>query len=202
MESQDRNFLSAKVLLVVAISCAALAAAYGGSYAQFAHGASGVELGPLAASPSPTPVATPSLLMEGRGQISPSTKPCTSTSCPGTFTAMLSGRPFGKSDLVLNLSVDRTADAFTGCRRVTATGSLKSNGFTVNFVGQLCAPGVGYLLSGAVQIYTATGATDTAATGTLVAFGGTNTPPNPVPSSGPSLVTLIGASGKIPVLIP
>jgi hypothetical protein len=42
----------------------------------------------------------------------------------------------------------------------------------------------------------------TVVSGTLVAFGGTNIPPNPVPNSGPSLVSIIGASGKIPLFIP
>lgn len=118
------------------------------------------------------------------------------------FTAKLSGRPFGKADLALNLAVNLTADPFTGCSQVTGTGGINNNAYRVNLIGQLCAPGIGYLLSGSVQIYAAGAAISTAAAGTIVAFGGTNTPPDPIPSSGPSVVSIVGASGKIPLLIP
>ena len=86
--------------------------------------------------------------------------------------------------------------------RVTSTGGININAYTVNLVGQVCEPAVGYILSGSIQIYAPTAASSTAAIGTLIAFGGTNIPPDPVPNSGPSLVSIIGASGKIPVLLP
>jgi len=85
---------------------------------------------------------------------------------------------------------------------VTGTGAINDNAYTVNLVGQLCAPGIGYTLSGTVHIYSVAAASGTAAIGTLLAFGGTNLPPNPVPNSGPSLISLIGASGRIPLLLP
>ena len=183
------------------MGCLALVASYASSLAQSSQQASGAERSSFSVNPTPTPIASPTLLMEGVGQIAPSTTPCTSTSCSGTFTATLSGRPFGKANFILNLSVNPTADAFTGCNEVIGTGGINNN---VNLVGQLCAPGVegvGYVLSGSVQIFS-TAANGTAASGTLVAFGGTNVPSNPVPRSAQDLVSIIGASGKIPVLIP
>jgi hypothetical protein len=144
----------------------------------------------------------PSLLLEGRGQIAPSSPECTGGTCAGTFTATLSGRPFGKTTLALNLSVDQTRDAFTGCNEVLGTGGINGNAYMVRLVGQLCTPGVGYTLSGTVQIYSPAATSSIAAVGTLLAFGGTNIPPNPIPSSGPSLVSIIGASGTIPLLLP
>jgi hypothetical protein len=148
------------------------------------------------------PVATPSLLLEGKGHITPSSPECTGDICTGTFTAMLSGRPFGQADLALNLSVNRTGDQITGCNQLVGRGGINNDAYIVILIGQLCAPGIGYTLSGTVQIYVPAVASSTAAVGTLLAFGGTNIPPNPIPNSGPSLVSILGASGTIPVLIP
>ena len=75
---------------------------------------------------------------------------------------------------------------------MNGTGGINNNAYIANLFGQLCAPGVGYILSGSVQIYAQTAAAGTAASGTLVAFGGTDIPPNPVPNSGPSLVSIVG----------
>ena len=164
--------------------------------------------GALASSPSvfanatPPPAPLPSLLMGGTGQITPSTNQCVSATCTGTFTATLTGRPFGKIELTLNLSVDAAADAFTGCHQVTGVSGLTANAYNVNLVGQLCTPGIGYSLSGTVEIYSAGAAIGTGAVGTLLAFGGTNIPPDPIPNSGPSVVSIVGASGTIPLLLP
>ena len=149
-----------------------------------------------------TPVAAPSLLLEGKGHITPSSPECTGNICTGTFTAMLSGRPFGQADLTLNLSVNPTGDQFTGCKQLVGRGGLNNDTYIVTLIGQLCTPGIGYTLSGTVQIYALAPASSTAAVGTLLAFGGTNIPPNPIPNSGPSLVSILGASGTIPLLLP
>jgi len=202
MKTNGSILLGAKLMVRVAICCLALVASHGASFAQSPQDDSSVERRSLCGNAIAAPAAIPTLLMEGKGQIAQSSNPCTSKSCSGTFTATLSGRPFGKADLTLNLSVNPTADAFTGCNQVTGTGGINVNAYTVNLVGQVCAPGVGYILSGSIQIYAPTAASSTAAIGTLIAFGGTNIPPDPVPNSGPSLVSIIGASGKIPVLLP
>jgi hypothetical protein len=155
------------------------------------------------ASPIPTAVTTPSLLLEGKGQIAPSGT-CTSTSCPGTFTATLTGVPVAEVVLRLNLEVNPTADEFTGCHQVTGTGEINNNACTINLVGQVCTPGIGYTLSGTVQIYgpAHSDGNSSSSVGTLLAFGGTSVPPNPVPSSSSSLVNLIGSSGQIPLFLP
>ncbi len=199
MKTSER--LAAKLVIAVASFCVAQMAGRGVSFAQSAREASSVQQHAPSVNPVPA-LPTPSLLMEGTGQIAQSSNPCTVSSCSGTFTATLSGRPFGKANLTLNLSVNPAADSFTGCNQVIATGGINDNAYVVNLVGQVCEPGVGYLLSGSVQIYAQAAAAGIAATGTIVAFGGTNIPPNPVPNSGPSLVSIIGVRGKIPVLIP
>ena len=189
-----------KLLFSVAICLGVLVSSYVASSAQSANSVAATSSsGPI---PMPTPVPMPSLLLEGRGQIAPSSPECTGNTCAGTFTATLSGRPFGKATLALNLSVNQTGNAFTGCNEVLGTGGINSDAYMVNLVGQLCTPGIGYTLSGTVQIYSPATTSSSAAVGTLLAFGGTNIPPDPVPSSGPSLVSIIGASGMIPLLLP
>lgn len=150
----------------------------------------------------PTPVPAPSLLLEGKGHITPSSSKCTSDGCAGKFTATLSGRPFGRAKLALNLWVNGTSDAFTGCNQLVGKGGINNDAYIITLVGQLCEPGAGYMLSGTVQIYALAAARRTAAVGTLLAFGGINIPPNPIPNSGPSLVSILGASGTIPLLLP
>jgi len=189
-----------KLLFCVAICLGVLASSYVASSAQSAYSVAATSSS--GSIPIPTPVPMPSLLLEGRGQIAPSSPECTSNTCAGTFTATLSGRPFGKATLVLNLSVNQTRNAFTGCNEVLGTGGINSDAYMVNLVGQLCTPGIGYTLSGTVQIYSPATTSSSAAVGALLAFGGTNIPPDPVPSSGPSLVSIIGASGTIPLLLP
>ena len=192
MKTTRKLSFRARLALGIAVGSGAFIAVRTG-YAQSLHSAS--------ASPVATPIAMPSLLMEGRGEISPSANPCIGTSCTGTFTATLTGRPFGRADVTLQLTVNRVTDEFIGCNQTTGTGGINGNAYIVNLVGQLCAPGVGYTLSGTMQIY-APAASSTAAVGTLLAFGGTNIPSNPLPNSGPSLVSLIGVSGNIPLLLP
>jgi hypothetical protein len=106
---------------------------------------------PSGSLPMSMPVATPSLLLEVKGHITPSSPECTGDICTGTFTAMLSGRPFGQADLALNLSVNRTNDAFTGCNQLVGRGGINNDAYIVTLIGQLCAPGIGYTLSGMVQ---------------------------------------------------
>jgi len=189
-----------KLLFSVATCLGVLVLGYLASSAQSAF--SVVATSSSGSIPMPTPVPMPSLLLEGRGQIAPSSPECTSNTCAGTFTATLSGRPFGKATLALNLSVNQTGDAFTGCDEVLGTGGIDGDAYMVKLVGQLCTPGFGYTLSGTVQIYSPAATSSSAAVGTLLAFGGSNIPPNPVPSSGPSLVSIIGATGTIPLLLP
>jgi hypothetical protein len=155
------------------------------------------------ASPTPAAATMPTLLLQGTGRIVP-TGACTSTSCPGTLTATLTGVPVATVNLTLNLEVNLTADEFTGCHEVTGSGEINQGGVTINLTGQLCTPGVGYTLSGTAQIYGPANSTGNsrASVGTLLAFGGTHTPPNPVPRSGRSLVNLIGSSGSIPLFLP
>ena len=189
-----------KLLFCVAICLGVLVSSYVASSAQSAYSVAATSSsGPI---PIPTPVPMPSLLLEGRGQIAPSPPECTGNTCAGTFTATLSGRPFGKATLALNLSVNQAGDAFTGCNEVLGTGGINSDAYRVKLVGQLCTPGIGYTLSGTVEIYSLATTSSSAAVGTLLAFGGTNIPPDPVPSGGPSLVSIIGASGMIPLLLP
>jgi hypothetical protein len=163
---------------------------------------------PSGSTMTSTLVPAPSLLMEGTGYIRPSSPECTRNICAGTFTATLSGRPFGQAHITLDLSVNQTGDQFTGCKQLVGTGGINNDAYIAVLIGQLCVPtmhtssGVGYTLSGMVQIYAPAAGSSTAAVGTLLAFGGTNIPPNPIPNSGPSLVSLLGASGTIPLLLP
>jgi len=111
IETSGRILVGAKLLLtIIGIVGVALAASYGGSFAQSPQDDSSIARRYTSASPAPTPVAIPSLVMEGTGQIAPSLAPCNAKSCPGMFTAKLSGWPFGKADLALNLAVNLTAD--------------------------------------------------------------------------------------------
>jgi hypothetical protein len=151
---------------------------------------------------SAQPATTPSLLLEGKGRIAPSSPECGPNICSGTLTASLTGRPYSLAKLTLNLSVNEAEDTFTGCHQVLGSGGIDDNSFNVTFVGQLCTPSLGYTLSGTVQIYSTSTTSTNAAVGTLLSFGGTNIPPNPVPSSGPRLVSIVGASGTIPLLLP
>jgi hypothetical protein len=200
MKKDSHVTSAAKLLLSVATFLGVLLARCGTSSAQ-----SGYSL--AAESPSGSiqilsSGATPSLLLEGKGRIRPSSPECFSDTCSGTFSASLSGRPFLNAALALNLTVNRAADPFTRCNQVVGTGGMNNNVYFVKLVGQLCESGVGYVLSGTVQIYSSAAATRNAAVGTLLVFGGTNIPPNPVPNSGPSLVSILGVSGTIPLLLP
>ena len=190
----------AKLLLGVAACLWMLVSSYIASSAESAFPLTATS--PSGSTTMSTPVPAPSLLMEGTGYITPSSPECTINICAGTFTATLSGRPFGQADLTLNLSINRTGGQFTGCKQLVGRGGINNDAYIVALIGQLCTPGVGYTLSGTVQIYAPAAASSTAAVGTFLAFGGTNISPNPIPNSGPSLVSILGASGKIPLLLP
>ena len=196
---------AAKLLLSVATCLGILVSSCIASSAESASSLTATS--PSGSTMMSTPVPAPSLLMEGMGSITPSSPECTRNICAGTFTATLSGQPSGQADLTLNLSVNRTGDQFTGCNQLVGRGGINNDAYIVALIGQLCTPGVntpgvGYTLSGTVQIYSLAAASSTAAVGTLLAFGGTNIPPDPIPHSGPSLVSILGASGTIPLLLP
>src|SRR5579872_7125165 len=130
---------AAKLVLSLAACSAMLATSYGRVMAD-------------QASQTPSTASMPNLLLEGTGRIAP-TGACTSTSCPGTLIAKLTGVPIANVNLTLNLEVNPTADEFTGCHQVTGSGEINHGAFTINLTGQLCTPGVGYTLSGTAQIY-------------------------------------------------
>ncbi len=193
-----------KTLYIGAICCLAIVASVARSPAQSAP----AQIGSTArATPTatPMPIALPSLAMEGEGEIAPTSQsPCSGTTCTGTLTATLSGRPFGKAGLTLNLSAGTATDSFTNCNQLVGSGTINGDAFSVFLVGEICRPnpGVGYLLSGTVQIFSASSPNEIAAAGSIAAFGGTNIPPHgPIPSS-QSVVSIVGGTAKIPVLLP
>jgi hypothetical protein len=200
MKTSTQVGSAAKLLLSVAWCLGMLVSICMASSAESASSLTAAS--PASSTMVSTSVSAPSLLLEGKGHITPSSPECSGGTRIGTFTATLSGRPFGQANLALSLSVNQTSDSFSGCNQLVGKGGINNDTYIVNFVGQLCTPGVGYTLSGTMQIFAPTATSSTAAVGTLVAFGGTNIPPDPIPNSGPSLVSILGASGSIPLLLP
>lgn len=96
-----------------------------------------------------------------------------------------------------------------GCLPATGSGTFSGTQYTVNFTGQLCSDNANNLvLSGPVSIVQSplSAGLITWATGTLVASGSIHIPApltgNPIPISGPMVVSIVGAVGAIPGLVP
>jgi hypothetical protein len=96
-----------------------------------------------------------------------------------------------------------------GCLPATGSGTFSGTQYTVNFTGQLCSDNANHLvLSGPVSIVQSplSAGLITWATGTLVASGSIHIPApptgNPIPISGPMVVSIVGAVGEIPGLVP
>jgi hypothetical protein len=96
-----------------------------------------------------------------------------------------------------------------GCLPATGSGTFSGTQYTVNFKGQLCSDNANNLvLSGPVSIVQSplSAGLVTWAAGTLVASGSIHIPApptgNPIPISGPMVVSIVGAVGEIPALVP
>jgi hypothetical protein len=96
-----------------------------------------------------------------------------------------------------------------GCFSATGSGTFSGTQYSVNFTGQLCSDNANHLvLSGPVSIVQSplSAGLVTWAAGTLVASGSIHIPAsptgNPIPISGPMVVSIIGAVGEIPGLVP
>ena len=109
----------------------------------------------------------------------------------------------------MNALVTGVSPLTPGCLPATGSGTFSGTQYTVNFNGQLCSDNASNLvLSGAISIVQSplSAGLVTWATGTLVASGSVHIPAspggNPIPISGPMVVSIVGAVGEIPVLIP
>jgi hypothetical protein len=95
-----------------------------------------------------------------------------------------------------------------GCLPATGSGTFSGTSYTVNFTGQFCTDDANHLvLSGPISIVQSPlSAEVTWAAGTLVASGSIHIPApptgNPIPISGPMVVSIVGAVGEIPALLP
>jgi hypothetical protein len=97
----------------------------------------------------------PTLNLEGKGQAGNISCVCSSTGCTATFTATLSGQPFGNAALALTLStapVKLSGDG--GCTAATGSGSINKDTFNVQFAGQVCSSFQGgwFSINGTVQV--------------------------------------------------
>ena len=154
------------------------------------------------AIPCPTPVAGPSLA----GTASP-----TKTGGNHNLEAQIAALQQQAQSLQqqMNALVTGVLPLTPGCLPATGTGTFSGTQYTVNFDGQLCSDNASNLvLSGAVSIVQSplSAGLVTWATGTLVASGSVHIPAsaggNPIPISGPMVVSIVGAVGEIPGLIP
>ncbi len=109
----------------------------------------------------------------------------------------------------MNALVTGLSPLTPGCIPATGSGTFSGTQYTVNFNGQLCSDNASNLvLSGAISIVQSplSAGLVTWATGTLVASGSVHIPASPggnaIPISGPMVVSIVGAVGEIPVLIP
>ncbi|HEY2107213.1 MAG TPA: hypothetical protein VGH29_15545 [Candidatus Binataceae bacterium] len=155
----------------------------------------------------------PSLNLEGTGDLSSQSCACSTTSCAGVFTANLTGTPFATASLNLPLSTGLLPVAGKGgCATATGFGTLNSGKFSVQFYGQVCSDPLRqwFSLSGNLQlvVHPETPGLGTAASGTLVAGGPIHLPcgavtrsPFPGATAG-MLVSILGVTGKVPLLTP
>jgi hypothetical protein len=96
-----------------------------------------------------------------------------------------------------------------GCRPATGTGTFSGTQYSVNFTGQICSDNANNLeLAGTIEIVQSplNAGLVTWAAGTLVASGSIHIPAvtsaNPIPISGPMVVSIVGAVGEVPGLVP
>ena len=95
-----------------------------------------------------------------------------------------------------------------GCRPATGSGTFSDGQFSVSFTGHICSDNANNLsLSGPIAIVQSPLQPEvTWAAGTLVASGSIHIPAaangNPIPISGPMVVSIVGAIEEIPALIP
>ncbi len=162
------------------------------------------------------------LVLEGTGGLTGTDPSCTtnSSSCPGTFTATVSGR-FGRvvssATLQVNFQVQNPSYANTaqtggpvlGCYVAGGTGTLVGSQYKdgVGFSGQLCVPDDNTVeLAGPIWIdaKAAKPGDITRGTGTLIATGTVHiaAPNSPIPASGLMVVSVVGAVGQIPMFAP
>jgi hypothetical protein len=180
---------------------------------------------PLLVAPLSAPAvyaANHSLVLRGTGSLTGTDASCTTSSptCPGTFTATVSGR-LGRTvkpaALQINFQVQnpsyaniaQTGGPVLGCYVANGTGTFLGSGYRVGFAGQFCVPdGNTVELAGPIWIVqsqaTISAAVVTWATGTLVATGSLHTfaPDNPVPVSGMMAVSVSGTTQRIPPTTP
>lgn len=95
------------------------------------------------------------------------------------------------------------------CRPATGSGTFSGTDYSVNFVGEFCSDSANHLvLSGTISILQSplVAGLVTWAAGTLVASGSIHIPvatnANPIPISGPMVVSIVGTVGEIPALLP
>jgi hypothetical protein len=110
---------------------------------------------------------------------------------------------------LLQKQVNSIVVGLPGCFPATGSGTFSGTQYTVNFTGQLCSDNANKLvLSGPVSIVQSplSAGLVTWAAGTLVASGSIHIPApptgNPIPISGPMVVSIVGAVGEIPGLVP
>ena len=171
--------------------------------------------------------AGPSLDLESNDAVIQPGAPCAAGVCGAMFNADLSGPPFGRATIGLCLSVSSNA---AGCQQATGSGVIcagstacevacpvapaqpqhkagaTSGAFNAAFVGELCQPEEGfYLLRGAVEMRPGSQCASVksfAASGTLMSFGAVHIPGRPIPTSDPSVASIIGSSGQVPMCTP
>ena len=109
----------------------------------------------------------------------------------------------------MNAIVTGGLSLIPGCLPATGNGTFSGTQYTVNFAGQLCSDNATNLvLSGPISIVQSplSAGLVTWAAGTLVASGTVHIPApptgNPIPISGPMVVSIVGAVGEIPALVP
>ncbi len=109
---------------------------------------------------------------------------------------------------VLNLEegVGGTPFYGAGCYPASGSGTFEGSQYDVGFEGLFCSSGGMEELTGAIWIVAQplSAENETWATGTLVASGALHVAAvgNPVGGSGPMVVSVIGAVGEVPAIVP